>query len=159
MVAWGSTWETIDAVKLQFLGAAGQVTGSQYLLHADGVKVLVDCGMFQERAFLDRNWAPSAFPPKQIDAILLTHAHVDHCGLVPKLVREGFRGPIYATAASADLIAVVLRDAAKIQMEDAAFKQKRHRKEGRKGRYPRPTALYRRRRQPRAADVAPGGLS
>jgi metallo-beta-lactamase family protein len=123
-------------VKLEFLGAAGQVTGSQYLLHVDGVHVLVDCGMFQERAYLDRNWEPSIVPPKQIDALLLTHAHVDHCGLVPKLVQEGFRGPIYATAATADLVAVVLRDAAKIQMEDAAFKQKRHRKEGRSGRYP-----------------------
>ena len=123
-------------MKLQFLGAAGQVTGSRYLLDVDGVRVLVDCGMFQERAYLDRNWEPSVVPPKQIDALLLTHAHVDHCGLVPKLVHEGFRGPIYATAATADLVAVVLRDAAKIQMEDAAFKQKRHRKEGRTGRYP-----------------------
>ena len=66
--------------------------------------MLVDCGMFQERAYLERNWEPSSLRPKKLDALLLTHAHVDHCGLVPKLVREGFRGPIYATAASAELI-------------------------------------------------------
>ena len=72
----------------------------------------------------------------KLDAVLLTHAHVDHCGLVPKLVQEGFRGPIITTSASADLVELVLRDAAEIQAEDAAFKQKRHRKEGRQGKYP-----------------------
>jgi len=123
-------------VKMQFLGAARQVTGSQYYIEADGVKLLVDCGMFQERDFLARNWDPSPIRPRNLDAILLTHAHVDHCGLAPVLVREGFRGPIITTAASADLVELVLRDAAEIQAEDAAFKQKRHRKEGRQGKYP-----------------------
>jgi metallo-beta-lactamase family protein len=120
-------------VKLQFLGAARQVTGSQYYLEADGARLLVDCGMYQERAHLARNWDPSPVRLRDVDALLLTHAHVDHCGLAPKLVREGFRGPIIATSASADLVELVLRDAAEIQMEDAAFKEKRHRKEGRRG--------------------------
>jgi metallo-beta-lactamase family protein len=123
-------------VKLQFLGATRQVTGSQYYLEADGAKILVDCGMYQERAFLDRNWEPSPVRLREVDALLLTHAHVDHCGLAPKLVHDGFRGPIITTSASADLVELVLRDAAEIQMEDAAFKEKRHRKEGREGRYP-----------------------
>lgn len=123
-------------MKLQFLGAARQVTGSQYYVEADGAKLLVDCGMFQERAYLARNWEPSPLPLRQIDAVLLTHAHVDHCGLVPKLVREGLRAPIFATEPSVDLVELVLRDSAEIQMEDAAFKRKRHRKEGRRGKYP-----------------------
>ena len=123
-------------MKLQFLGATRQVTGSQYYLEADGVRLLVDCGMFQEREFLDRNWAPSPVRPQKLDAVLLTHAHVDHCGLVPKLVQEGYRGPVLTTAASADLVELVLRDAAEIQAEDASFKRKRHRKEGRQGKHP-----------------------
>jgi len=123
-------------MRLQFLGAARQVTGSQYFLDAGGSKLLVDCGMYQEREFLARNWEPSRVPPKKLDAVLVTHAHVDHCGLLPKLVGEGFRGAIYTTAASADLIELVLRDSAKIQAEDAAYKRRRHRKEGRRGKYP-----------------------
>ena len=123
-------------MKLQFLGAARQVTGSQYYLEADGARLLVDCGMYQERAYLARNWDPSPVRLRDVDALLLTHAHVDHCGLAPKLVRDGFRSPIITTSASADLVELVLRDAAEIQMEDAAFKEKRHRKEGRRGERP-----------------------
>jgi len=123
-------------VKLQFLGAVRQVTGSQYYIQTGSLRLLVDCGMFQERAFLARNWDPSPLPLRRLDAVLLTHAHVDHCGLAPKLVREGLRCPIYATRATADLAAVVLRDSAEIQVEDAAYKRKRHRREGRKGKYP-----------------------
>ncbi len=123
-------------MKLQFLGATRQVTGSQYHLYAGGLKLLVDCGMYQERALLERNWEPNPIRSRDLNAILLTHAHVDHCGLAPKLVREGFRGRILATAASADLIELILRDSAKIQAEDAAYKKKRHRKEGRKGKHP-----------------------
>jgi len=92
--------------------------------------------MFQERQYLDRNWEPSPVPPGQISAVVLTHAHVDHCGLLPRLVREGFRGPIYATPATADLAELILYDAAEIQVEDTAFKRKRHRKEGRRGAHP-----------------------
>ena len=119
-------------MKLQFLGAARQVTGSQYYLEADGAHILVDCGTYQERSYLARNWEKSPLRLHDLDALLLTHAHIDHCGLAPKLVGEGFRGPIFSTSASADLAALVLRDAAEIQAEDAAFKEKRHRKEGRR---------------------------
>ena len=123
-------------MKIQFLGAAREVTGSQYYVCGDGAKVLVDCGMFQEREFLYRNWEACPVRPRDIDVVLLTHAHIDHCGLLPRLVQEGFRGPIFATGASADLAELVLRDSAQIQAEDIGFKKKRHRKEGRKGKFP-----------------------
>ncbi len=123
-------------MQVQFLGAVGQVTGSCYRVEAEGVRLLIDCGMYQERAYLDRNWEPAPGPPKQLDAVLLTHAHLDHSGRLPKLVAEGFRGPIYCTAPSADLVDLLLRDSAEIQAEDAAFKRKRHRKEGRRGKHP-----------------------
>lgn len=123
-------------MKLQFFGANRQVTGSRHCLEADGARVLVDCGQFQERPYLDRNWEPCPVPARSLDAVLLTHAHLDHCGLLPRLVREGFRGPIYATEPTAGLVEIVLRDSAHIQEEDAAFKRKRHRKEGRSGPHP-----------------------
>ncbi len=123
-------------MKLQFLGANRQVTGSQYYLQAGKTRLLIDCGMFQERPYLDRNWDPLPVPPREIDALLLTHAHLDHSGLIPKLVREGFRGKIFATSASVDVAEIVLRDSAHIQVEDAAYKRKRHRKEGRVGKHP-----------------------
>ena len=92
--------------------------------------------MYQERAYLARNWDPSPIRLRDVHAMMLTHAHVDHCGLAPKLVRDGFRAPIYTTSASADLVELVLRDAAEIQAEDAEFKEKRHRKEGRRDKLP-----------------------
>ncbi len=123
-------------IKLTFLGAAGNVTGSRFLLEADGSRVLVDCGLYQERQFRDRNWQPFVVDPAGIDAVLLTHAHLDHCGLLPKLAKEGFKGPIYCTGATAEIAKIVLLDSAKLQAEDAAYKAKRHAKEGRKGPYP-----------------------
>ena len=123
-------------IKISFLGAAQNVTGSRYLVEANGSRVLVDCGFYQEREFAERNWDPFPFPPAQIDAVLLTHAHLDHCGLLPKLVREGFRGPIHCTAATAEIAQIILLDSAHIQEEDAAYKQKRHRREKRKGPHP-----------------------
>ena len=123
-------------MQLQFLGAARQVTGSQYYLKTQGAKILIDCGMFQERDFLARNWAALPIRPRDLDAVLLTHAHIDHCGLLPKLVEEGFRGSILATPPTIELVELVLRDSAQIQAEDAEFKKKRHRKEGRAGQYP-----------------------
>jgi metallo-beta-lactamase family protein len=96
----------------------------------------VDCGLFQERAYLERNWLPFSIPPESLNYVLLTHVHLDHSGLLPKLVREGFAGEILTTAASADLLPLVLLDSARIQEEDAAYKKKRHQKEGRKGPYP-----------------------
>lgn len=122
-------------MKLTFLGANRQVTGSRYCLEAGGSKILIDCGLFQEREFLARNWEPCPTPASELDAVLLTHAHLDHCGLLPRLVREGFHGPIYSTRPSVALAEVVLRDSARIQSEDAAFKKKRHAREGRRGRY------------------------
>ncbi len=123
-------------MKLQFLGAARQVTGSRYYVETNGTRLLVDCGMFQERDFLERNWLPSPVRPRDLDVVLLTHAHIDHCGLLPKLVADGFHGKILATSPTCELVSVLLRDSAQIQAEDAAFKQKRHRREGREGPYP-----------------------
>jgi len=123
-------------MKLTFLGANKQVTGSRYLLEAGGLRVMIDCGLFQERAFTGRNWKPSPVPPQEIDFLLLTHAHLDHCGLIPRLVAEGFEGPIIATGATRDLADIILNDAAGIQEEDAAYKRKRHQREGRKGPFP-----------------------
>ncbi|MBN1974025.1 MAG: MBL fold metallo-hydrolase [Sedimentisphaerales bacterium] len=123
-------------IKLKFLGAARNVTGSCHLLQANGTKILVDCGLFQERHFRERNWASFPVPPNSIDAVLLTHAHLDHCGLLPRLVTQGFKGKIYCTEATAEIAKIILLDSAKLQMEDAEFKKKRHKKEGREGPYP-----------------------
>jgi len=123
-------------LKLRFLGAAQNVTGSRHLLEANGAKVLIDCGFYQERDFKARNWEPFVVPPNTIDAVLLTHAHLDHCGLLPKFVRDGFKGRIYCTAATAEIARIILLDSAKIQEEDAKYKRKRHKKEGRKSPHP-----------------------
>ncbi|MGB3129017.1 MAG: MBL fold metallo-hydrolase, partial [Dehalococcoidia bacterium] len=109
-------------IKLVFLGAAQNVTGSQYRVEASNVRLLVDCGFYQEREFRNRNWAPFPFRPDTIDAVLLTHAHIDHSGLLPKLVREGFQGRIFCTDATADIAQIMLMDSAKIQEEDAKHK-------------------------------------
>lgn len=122
--------------KLRFLGAARNVTGSRHLLEVDGTRVLVDCGLYQERQFADRNWDPFPVPPSSINAVLLTHAHLDHCGFLPRLFKEGFTGKIYCTDATAELAKIILLDSAHIQEEDAAYKARRHRKEGRSGPYP-----------------------
>ena len=119
--------------KLRFLGAARNVTGSRHLLEVDHTRILVDCGLYQERQFRARNWEPFVVPPSSIQAVLLTHAHLDHCGLLPKLVKEGFRGRIYCTGATAEIARIILLDAGKIQEEDAAYKRKRHEKQGRVG--------------------------
>jgi len=123
-------------IKLTFLGAAQNVTGSRYLVEVDKTQILVDCGLYQEREFNGRNWDPFPIQPNSLDAVLLTHAHLDHCGLLPKLVREGFRGPIYCTKATSEITRITLLDSANIQEEDAEFKRKRHQKEGRRGPYP-----------------------
>jgi metallo-beta-lactamase family protein len=124
------------SMSVTFLGAAQNVTGSSYAVDVDDATVLVDCGLYQERALRERNWAAFPVAPARIKAVLLTHAHLDHCGLLPKLVREGFRGPIYCTPATAEIVRIVLLDSAKIQEEDASTKAKRHAKEGRRGPYP-----------------------
>jgi metallo-beta-lactamase family protein len=124
------------SMQLRFLGANRQVTGSRYLIEAGGSQVLIDCGMFQEREHQHRNWEASPVAPQEIDALLLTHAHLDHCGLIPKLVREGFRGPIYCTQPTVPLARIILQDSAEIQGEDLAFKRKRHLRDGRQSPHP-----------------------
>ncbi len=105
---------------LQFLGAAGTVTGSKHLVRAGGRQLLLDCGMFQGLKDLRlRNWRKPPFDANAIDAVVLSHAHIDHSGGLPLLVRHGFRGPIYCTPASADLLPLLLRDAANLQEEEA----------------------------------------
>lgn len=123
-------------MRIQFFGASQQVTGSCYLVEAAGLRLLVDCGLYQERAYLERNWAPFPVAPGSLDSVLLTHVHLDHSGLLPRLVRGGFRNKILMTSATADLLPIVLLDSAELQEEDAAQKKKRHKKEGRRSRHP-----------------------
>lgn len=123
-------------MRLHFLGANRQVTGSRYLLEAEGLNIMIDCGMFQERAFLERNWADCPVDPSSIDVLLLTHAHLDHVGLIPRLVMQGFTGSIITVQPTVDLAKIILLDAGKIQEEDAAYKKRRHQKEGRRGKFP-----------------------
>lgn len=114
------------SLTLTSLGAAGTVTGSKHLLEADGRRILVDCGMFQGLKVLrERNWAPLAIPPESIDAVVLTHAHLDHSGYLPKLVRDGFRGPVYCSSATADLCDILLKDSARIAENDAEYANRR----------------------------------
>src|SRR5262245_40696471 len=111
---------TYDASSLTFLGAAGTVTGSKHLLEVNGRKVLVDCGLFQGLKDLRlRNWTALPFDPSTLDAVVLTHAHLDHCGFLPRLVATGYRGRIWCTAGTKDLCSLVLPDSAHLQEEDA----------------------------------------
>jgi metallo-beta-lactamase family protein len=108
--------------RLRFLGAARTVTGSQYLLEAGGGRLLVDSGMFQgEKELRLRNWAEPEFPPAKVDAVVLTHTHLDHIGRVPRLVKQGYRGPIYCTPPTRELAEILLLDAAHLQKEDAGY--------------------------------------
>ncbi|MFZ0037147.1 MAG: MBL fold metallo-hydrolase [Candidatus Acidiferrales bacterium] len=112
--------------KITFLGAAGTVTGSKYLLEAGGKRLLVDCGLFQGSSDLEnRNWQKLAIDPATIDWVLLTHAHIDHTGYIPRLVKDGFRGPIYCNAATHQLCNLLLLDSAHLQEEDAKFVQQK----------------------------------
>ena len=112
-------------MKLTFLGAAGTVTGSKTLVTVGQKRVLVDCGLFQGFKNLRLlNWTDFPFDVDQIDAVVLTHAHLDHSGALPLLVKQGYRGPIYATASTIDLCAIMLLDSAKLQEEEAAFANK-----------------------------------
>jgi metallo-beta-lactamase family protein len=117
---------------IQFLGAAGTVTGSKHLINtgsnpsgSGGFQVLIDCGMFQgPKEWRERNWQETPIPARQIDAVVLTHAHLDHCGWIPRLVKGGFRGPIYATPPTIDLCGILLPDSGHLQEEDAEFYNK-----------------------------------
>ncbi|MGE4048972.1 MAG: MBL fold metallo-hydrolase, partial [Acetobacteraceae bacterium] len=116
---------------LQFLGATGQVTGSCYLIEAARSRILLECGMFQGDAQTEEaNRRPFAFDPRDIDAVILSHAHLDHSGLLPRLAREGFRGPVYATPATHDLVALMLKDAAHLEEKDTEWENKIRRRAG-----------------------------
>ena len=109
-------------MQLQFLGATGTVTGSKYLLRHDGATLLVDCGLFQGFKQLRlRNWAPMPVPASSIDAIVLTHAHIDHSGYLPLLVRQGFKGKVYCSEATYDLCRILLPDSGHLQEEEAEY--------------------------------------
>ncbi|NQU38356.1 MAG: MBL fold metallo-hydrolase [Lentisphaerae bacterium] len=122
--------------KLSFWGAAQGVTGSSYLLETNGKRFLIDCGFYQEHKLKSRNWDPFPVPPSELDGVILTHGHLDHCGRLPKLVHDGFKGKIYSTKATADIAGIVMLDSAKIQVEDVKHKKKRHEREGRTGPFP-----------------------
>ncbi len=126
---------------LAFLGAARCVTGSRYLLDTGRARVLVDCGLQQERDQQARNWEPLPLSADRIDAVLLTHAHLDHCGLLPRLVKQGFRGTVFATAPTAEIARIVMMDSARIQVEDVEQKRRRHEQKGRTPARP-PAPLY-----------------
>jgi metallo-beta-lactamase family protein len=112
--------------KITFLGAAGTVTGSKYLVEAGGKRLLVDCGLFEGSKILtQRNWDPFSVPPNSIDWVLLTHAHIDHTGYLPRLVNGGYRGPIYSNSATRELCGLLLSDSAYLQEEDAKYASKK----------------------------------
>ena len=124
--------------KITFLGAAGTVTGSKYLVEAGGKRLLVDCGLFEgSRQLEERNWEKFAIDPATIDWIVLTHAHIDHTGFLPRIVRYGYRGPIYANAATRELCNLLLPDSAHLQEEEAQFAAKK-----KYSRYDPPLPLY-----------------
>lgn len=112
--------------KLTFLGAAGTVTGSRHLLETHGKRLLVDCGLFQGvKANRQKNWDAFPEPPPLIDEVILTHAHIDHTGYLPRLVQDGFRGPIHCTQATADLVKILLPDTGHLQEEEARYANKK----------------------------------
>ena len=112
-------------MRLTFLGATKTVTGSKFLLSTGNKKILIDCGMFQGLKELRlRNWTPFPIDPKTIDAIVLTHAHIDHSGYLPVLIKNGFTGKIYCSQATKDLCSVLLPDSGYLQEEEAKFANK-----------------------------------
>jgi len=115
-------------MNLQFLGAAGTVTGSKTLVRASGRQLLVDCGLFQGYKNLRLlNWEAFPFDPKQLDAVVLTHAHLDHSGALPLLIKQGYRGPVFATPSTIDVCNILLPDSARLQEEDAEYNNKHQR--------------------------------
>jgi len=116
-------------MKLEFFGAAGEVTGSCHILKVNGHRVLLDCGLIQgSKADEDRNADPFPFDARKIDAVVLSHAHLDHCGRLPLLVKRGFKGPVIAQEASCGLVAILLADAARLEERDARYLSKKLRK-------------------------------
>lgn len=119
-------------MKLTFIGAAQTVTGSMHLLEVNGTKILMDCGLYQgkRKEAFEINRTFDLFDPKKIDVVILSHAHIDHSGNLPNLVKQGFTGPIYSTFASRDLAGIMLRDSAHIQEKDVEFVNKKRKREG-----------------------------
>ena len=112
-------------MRITFFGATGTVTGSRFLVEHQGLRILVDCGLYQGlRKLRLRNWAAFPVKPASVDAVVLTHAHIDHSGMLPVLVRDGFKGPIFCTEGSADLLRILLPDAAHLQEEEARYRNK-----------------------------------
>ena len=110
---------------LSFWGAAGTVTGSKYLIESDRARVLIDCGLFQgARELRERNWQEPPFDVASLNAVLITHAHIDHTGYLPRLVRHGYRGPVYCSRGSADLLKILLPDSARLQEEEADYRNR-----------------------------------
>ena len=110
---------------ISFWGGVGTVTGSKYLVEAERGSVLVDCGMFQGlKELRDRNWQAPPFDPQSLDAVLITHAHIDHTGYLPRLVAQGFNNPVYCSRGTADLLKILLPDAARLQEEDADYRNR-----------------------------------
>ena len=110
---------------LSFWGGVGTVTGSKYLLETQESRVLVDCGMFQGlKELRERNWQEPPFDPRALNAVLITHAHIDHTGYLPRLVRQGFKGPVYCSQGTADLLKILLPDAGRLQEEDADYRNR-----------------------------------
>lgn len=110
---------------IEFWGGVGTVTGSKYLVTTDKARVLVDCGLFQGlKELRERNWQDPPFAPHSIDAVLITHAHIDHTGYLPRLVQQGFRGPVYCSRGTSDLLKILLPDAGRLQEEDADFRNR-----------------------------------
>jgi metallo-beta-lactamase family protein len=136
--AWhgGVAEENKMAATLKFLGASGSVTGARFLVQAAGRRILVDCGLCQERELASRNWDPFPVAPDELAAVVLTHGHLDHCGYLPRLVKQGYRGPVWCTSATAEIAAIVMADTARLQEEDAEKKRQRHQREKRVGPYP-----------------------
>src|SRR2546426_1667143 len=114
-------------MKLTFLGATQTVTGSKFLIETKDRRILLDCGLFQGSKELRlRNWEAPPVDPKSIDAVVLTHAHIDHTGYLPRFVAHGYKGPIYATSATVDLAGILLPDAGHLQEEEANYRNKHH---------------------------------
>ncbi|WP_026210879.1 MBL fold metallo-hydrolase RNA specificity domain-containing protein [Flexithrix dorotheae] len=113
-------------IRVKFLGGAKTVTGSKYLLEIDDYKLLIDCGLFQGlKELRKRNWDNFPIDPAEVDAIILTHAHLDHSGYLPKLFKEGYDGPVFCTTASGELLEILLKDSAKLQEEEANYAKKK----------------------------------
>jgi metallo-beta-lactamase family protein len=123
-------------MKVKFLGAAENVTGSRFLIENGTAETLVDCGLYQERSLQERNWDGFPVDPAGIESVVLTHAHLDHSGYLPRLVKEGFRGRVFCTPPTSEILQISLLDSAKLQEEDAHSKRKRHAREGRKPPHP-----------------------